>query len=108
MDLNSGKFELTVFNKFVKINENSTTVKFWRQVVLQDNEKEREVLRREVVRSQEQVRHLIGSEGGASWSSPLSPLSPMSPLPSPFTSKSSSPPLSDTGDRLSALSLLSR
>jgi hypothetical protein len=30
------------------------------QVLLQDNEKEREVLRREVARSQDQVRHLIG------------------------------------------------
>ena len=80
------------------------------QVVLQDTEKEGEVLRREVARSQEQVRNLLGGGGGGGppWSSPLSPMSPLSPLPSPFTSKSSSPPLSDTGDRLSALSLLSR
>jgi len=87
--------------------------------IIQENEKEREALRRELSRSQDQVRCLISGE--TSWSSPLSPasistpLSPItpasiSPMPSPFTSKSSSPPLSisDPGDRQSILSSLSR
>jgi len=88
--------------------------------IIQENEKERESLRRELSRSQDQVRCLISGE--TSWSSPLSPasisspLSPItpasiSPMPSPFTSKSSSPPLSisdGTGDRQSVLSSLSR
>eukprot|EP00090_Calanus_glacialis_P001354 TRINITY_DN10965_c0_g1_i1.p1 TRINITY_DN10965_c0_g1~~TRINITY_DN10965_c0_g1_i1.p1 ORF type:complete len:480 (-),score=69.09 TRINITY_DN10965_c0_g1_i1:100-1464(-) len=88
--------------------------------IIQENEKERESLRRELSRSQDQVRCLISGE--TSWSSPLSPasisspLSPItpasiSPMPSPFTSKSSSPPLSlsdGPGDRQSVLSSLSR
>lgn len=88
--------------------------------IIQENEKEREALRRELSRSQDQVRCLISGE--TSWSSPLSPasisspLSPItpasiSPMPSPFTSKSSSPPLSisdGTCDRQSVLSSLSR
>jgi len=88
--------------------------------IIQENEKERESLRRELSRSQDQVRCLISGE--TSWSSPLSPasisspLSPItpasiSPMPSPFTSKSSSPPLSISDgacDRQSVLSSLSR
>ena len=61
--------------------------------IIQENERERESLRRELSRSQEQVRCLLSD---APWSSPLSPITPasISPLPSPLTSKSSSPPLS--------------
>ena len=61
--------------------------------IIQENERERESLRRELSRSQDQVRCLLSD---APWSSPLSPITPasISPLPSPLTSKSSSPPLS--------------
>ena len=61
--------------------------------IIQENERERESLRRELSCSQEQVRCLLSD---APWSSPLSPITPasISPLPSPIPSKSSSPPLS--------------
>ena len=61
--------------------------------IIQENERERESLRRELSRSQDQVRCLLSD---APWSSPLSPITPasISPMPSPLTSKSSSPPLS--------------
>ena len=61
--------------------------------IIQENERERESLRRELSRSQDQVRCLLSE---APWSSPLSPITPasISPLASPLTSKSSSPPLS--------------
>jgi len=93
--------------------------------IVQENEKERENLRRELCRSQEQVRSLLSGDS-SSWSSPLSPtsastpLSPVSgtpasisPMPSPLTSKSSSPPFptESSGERstvFSSLSSLSR
>jgi len=89
--------------------------------IVQENEKERDNLRRELCRSQEQVRSLLSGDS-SSWSSPLSPtsastpLSPVSgtpasisPMPSPLTSKSSSPPFppEGSGERSTVFSSLS-
>jgi hypothetical protein len=54
----SGSFYRPNVNKYFVENNYVNLVRA--QVLLQDNEKEREVLRREVARSQDQVRHLIG------------------------------------------------
>jgi len=92
------------------INRQLTTL----LAIIQEGEKERAVLRRQVGRAQEQVRCLVAGEctsyhsiapSPASTSTPLSPVTPASsgsPLPSP--------PLStpDPADRHSTLSSLSR